>query len=65
MTTDRNLQCLSREVWDIAQRPFEQRRMYLHEVEKSRGKAEADRLRAALMQFWEEEKLAQLAQCCL
>jgi len=58
MTTDRNLPCLSREVWDIAQRPYEQRRMYLNEVEKSRGKAEADRLRAGIMQFWEAEKLA-------
>src|ERR1700677_1161995 len=45
MTTERILPCLSREVWDLAQRPFEQRRMYLHEVEKSRGKAEADKLR--------------------
>ena len=61
MTTERNLQCLTREVWDIAQRPSEQRRMYLNEVEKSRGKAEADKLRAGIMQFWEEEKLA---QCC-
>ena len=58
MTTDRKLQCLSREVWDLAQRPSEQRRMYLNEVEKSRGKAEADRLRAGIMQFWEEHESA-------
>jgi len=61
MTTERNLQCLTREVWDIAQRPSEQRRMYLNEVEKSRGKAEADKLRAGIMQFWEEEKSVQCA----
>lgn len=42
------------EARSIAERPsLAERRMYLGEVEKSRGKAEADRLRATMTKLWE------------
>jgi len=44
------------EVRDIARRSLQQRRMYLSEVEKMRGKAAADRLRAALRALWDTKE---------
>lgn len=53
MSADIEQQRFDWEVRDIARRSLEQRRMYLSEVEKMRGKAAADRLRAALRALWD------------
>jgi hypothetical protein len=56
VTVDLEQQRFTCEVRDIAKRPLDQRRMYLTEVEKVRGKEAADRLRAALRALWDEKK---------
>lgn len=41
----------------VAQRPtLAERRMYLDEVERRRGKEQADRLRATVLQLWEASR---------
>ncbi|MFM0630747.1 DUF7696 family protein [Paraburkholderia xenovorans] len=58
MSTDIEQQRFDCEVRDIAKRTLDQRRMYLTEVERIRGKAVADRLRAALRALWDEKAKA-------
>lgn len=58
MSADIEQQRFDCEVRDIAKRTLEQRRMYLTEVEKVRGKETADRLRAALRALWDEKAKA-------
>lgn len=58
MTGDLEQQRFDCEVRDIAKRPLDQRRMYLNEVERMRGKAAADKLRAALRALWDERNPA-------
>ena len=55
MSADIEQQRFDCEVRDIARRPLQQRRMYLEEVEKMRGKAAADRLRSALRALWDQK----------
>lgn len=56
MSTDIEQQRFDCEVRDIARRSLQQRRMYLTEVEKVRGKDAADKLRAALRALWDQKK---------
>jgi len=52
-TEEHRFQC---EVNDIAGRSLQQRRMYLDEVEKMRGKPAANKLRSALRALWDQKK---------
>jgi hypothetical protein len=56
LSTDIEQQRFDCEVRDIARRSLQQRRMYLTEVEKVRGKDAADKLRAALRALWDQKK---------
>lgn len=58
MSADTEQQRFDCEVRDVAKRPLAQRRIYLTEVEKMRGKAVADQLRAALRALWDEKEKA-------
>ncbi len=58
MSNDTEQQRFECEVRDIAKRPLQQRRMYLDEVEKARGKPAADALRAALRALWDAKERA-------
>lgn len=61
MTTDVEQHRLACEAREVAKRPLWQRRAYLDEVQKSRGKTAADALRAALKAIWDAREAAKAA----